>query len=81
MVKAKVDLQGNITEGAQVPIANKTFDSSGNIDLGFNSIEEPYVVYLNTPVPFGTKANIYNTATLIGKEFILIRSMLILKIL
>ncbi|MEG0549618.1 MAG: Cna B-type domain-containing protein, partial [Vagococcus sp.] len=66
MVKAKVDLQGNITEGAQVPIANKTFDSSGNIDLGFNSIEEPYVVYLNTPVPFGTKANIYNTATLIG---------------
>ncbi|MFW7419372.1 Cna B-type domain-containing protein [Vagococcus fluvialis] len=64
MVKADVDLSGNITEREEVNVKNKTFDSNGNIDLGFDSINQPHVMYISTPFPFGIKNNVENNILL-----------------
>ncbi|MDT2813952.1 Cna B-type domain-containing protein [Vagococcus carniphilus] len=64
MKKAKVNLKGDITEGEEVSVANHVFDSEGGIDLGFNQIDEPYVLYVATPLKFGVKGNVTNKITL-----------------
>ncbi|QNN72425.1 Cna B-type domain-containing protein [Vagococcus carniphilus] len=64
MKKAKVNLKGEITEGDEVSISNQVFDQNGNIDLGFDSIEEPYVLYIETPLKFGVVGKITNRITL-----------------
>ncbi|MBO0477646.1 Cna B-type domain-containing protein [Vagococcus sp. DIV0080] len=73
MVKADVKLNGDVFEhDEEVSLKNKTFDSNGNIDLGFDSIDEPYVIYLNTPFEFGISNTVRNTirlkATIDGQD-------------
>lgn len=61
MLKADVKLNGDIEEKEEVSLKNNTFDDNGEIDLGFDSIAEPYVLYLSTPFDLGINETVENT--------------------
>ncbi|MGY3766872.1 Cna B-type domain-containing protein, partial [Vagococcus vulneris] len=51
LVKAKVDIKGNITEGEEISI-NEKFDEQGNFTFPLDHIEDPYVMDITTPLVF-----------------------------
>ena len=67
MVKADVNLNGDVTEKEEISIKNNVVTPDGDIDLGFDYIDQPYVLYISTPILFGVVGTIENTATLSGK--------------